>query len=99
MDKPVRGLVFAEEIEGFRNGDFINFPVYRNDVAVIVRTEPIPVLVVPIDDASVAAMVERACEVRFGSAWRTSSRAWRVCERAEMDGALRAALGIDGGTA
>jgi len=87
MDKPVR--VFASRGAVSCGPPFCVFSVGLSDD----NTE---YLVVPIDDASLAAMVERAVEARYGATWLTRSAAWRVCERAEMGSALRAALGING---
>ncbi len=59
-----------------------------------------PVLVVPIDDASVEAMVERACVERYGNRYEACEGAENAKHlRASVGDMLRAALGLDGGGA
>lgn len=89
MTKPVRGWTDEDELDDIKT---CYTKVYGNHVE---RSDgAIPVLIVSIDDASVEAMVERACQHSYAC-----SATDMPASASRFRGIIRAALGIDGGGA
>lgn len=94
MSGVVRGYTDANEIYDLANGNSCYVFADEHNLAIDDEdTPPLPVAVVPLDDATLAACVERMIDANANGLLTCRCDG---CKRAALKG-LRAALGLEGG--